>query len=214
MAKIDNFGKIVLVYAILTHVFEWRQAVSMLNPTSILAAFGNSAHEIGDGLRQRRKWLLDSLESFSECYWTQDTATAASLLHQLAYVSLNVSLSDLLLAAGRSGNKEDGEVAEDVLRHWANSENVDDTMDHVLVMLEIAHRALESRAAADSSFEVATCLFTGGIVCWAYTKLHDNTSDRDFRAQVGRASNALREMGCWRMCAMFGAILLGFEGNF
>lgn len=63
-------GKIVLMYALHTHVFEWRQSTSMLNPTGLQGTFGNvdSAYDIGEGLRERRRWLKDGLDSFAECY--------------------------------------------------------------------------------------------------------------------------------------------------
>jgi hypothetical protein len=155
IAKTDNFGKTVLLYALLAHIFEWRQAVSMLNPTGLMSAFGNSVHEIGEGLQQRRRWLLESLDNFSECYLTPDISISAALLHELAYVHLNVSLSDLHLAAGRSGSVEDGDLAEKALRRWAKSEIADNTMSHVLKMLAIAHRALESGNGTNHSFEIA-----------------------------------------------------------
>lgn len=215
-ARTDSFGKIVLIYALFTHIFEWRQSVSMLNPTSLMSAFSNSAHDLGDGLRGRRQWLLDSLDSFADCYHTPDTPIAASIMHQLAYVALNVSLSDLHLAAGRSSSKEDGEFAEQALKSWAHSDNAKGTMEHVEIMLGIAHQSLENGIAATASFEVAVCLFQGGLVCWVYDKLRDrNTMERDGRYDdhVRDASRALKSMGCWRMCAMFGGILKAFEAK-
>ncbi len=42
----------------------------MLNPTGLQGTFGNvnSAYDIGEGLRERRRWLKDGLDSFAECY--------------------------------------------------------------------------------------------------------------------------------------------------
>ena len=71
-----DLGKIVLMYALHTHVFEWRQSTSMLNPTGLQGTFGNvdSAYDIGEGLRERRRWLKDGLDSFAECYGGSGTS--------------------------------------------------------------------------------------------------------------------------------------------
>lgn len=212
-ARTDNFGKIVLIYALHTHVFEWRQAISMLNPNGLANSYGNFIFEIGDGLRDRRNWLLDSLNNWYECYMTPDIDVAALLLYHLAFVSLNISLSDLHLAAGRSGSMGEGEIAEQSLASWANSESANETMSHVQKMLELAHVALAAGEAVGSSFEVAMSLFTGGLVCWAYEKhrLNGQEQQQRHREQVRQASKMLLEMGCWRMCSLFGVILKGFE---
>jgi hypothetical protein len=183
----------------------------MLNPTGLMGTFGNSAIPIGEGLKERRRWLVDGLDSWGECYQSPDTSAAASLLHRLAYISLDVSLSDMHLVAGRSAHKHDGNFAEENLKHWANSEMADSTMTHVYNMLEICHHEIAKNTVADSSCEVAVCLFTGGIVCWAYAKLRGNAAREQYIEQVHKASTALRQMGCWRVCSMFGRILNGFE---
>lgn len=211
IAKTGEFGKIVLMYALHTHIFEWRQATSMLNPTGLMGTFGNSAHDMGKGLRERRKWLVDGLDSFRECYQGPGTSVAASLLHQLGYVSLDVSLSDMHLVAGRSVNKNDANFAEMNLTNWANSEIADNTMNHVFQMLEVCHQCVIDGTASDSSYEIAVCLFTGGMVCWAYAKLRRHAPREQYVEQVRKASLALRQMGSWRMCSMFGRILTGFE---
>ncbi|KAL5313528.1 hypothetical protein ACEPPN_017948 [Leptodophora sp. 'Broadleaf-Isolate-01'] len=211
IVKAGEFGKIVLMYALHTHIFEWRQSTSMLNPTGLMGTFGNSAHDMGQGLRERRKWLVDGLDSFAECYKTPTTSIAAQLLHYLGYVSLDVSLSDMHLVAGRSVNKNDGKFAEENLKYWANSEISDKTMGHVYNMLALCHHCINSGVAADSSYEIAVCLFTGGMVCWAFAKLRGNALTEQYVDQVRKASLALRQMGCWRMCSMFGRILQGFE---
>jgi hypothetical protein len=213
IAKTGEFGKIVLMYALHTHVFEWRQSASMLNPTGLMGTFGNSAHDLGEGLRQRRRWLKDGLDSFAECYQGPETSTATSLLHHLGYVALDVSLSDMHLVAGRSANKNDGSFAEENLKHWANSEIADSTMSHIYNMLELCHRCISMGTVADSSYEVAVCLFTGGMVCWAFAKLRVGAQKDQYLEQVRKASMALRQMGCWRMCSMFGTILTRFEAQ-
>ncbi|EKD19501.1 uncharacterized protein L3040_002619 [Drepanopeziza brunnea f. sp. 'multigermtubi'] len=213
VVRAGEFGKIVLMYALHTHIFEWRQSTSMLNPTGLMATFGNSANDMGDGLRERRKWLIDGLDSFAECYKTPATSCAASLLHYLGYVSLDVSLSDMHLVAGRSVNKNDGNFAEENLKFWANSGIAEGTMRQVYEMLALCHHCVNNGIAADSSYEIAVCLFTGGMVCWAFAKLRRGGGNQHCVEQVPKASLALRRMGCWRMCTMFGRILEGFEGK-
>jgi len=159
------------------------------------------------------------LDSFAECYSTPSTSPATSLLHHLGYIALDVSLSDIHLIAGRSTNLHDSSFAEENLKYWANSEIVDNTMSHVYQMLELAHFCVENGTAVQSSFEVSVCLFTGGMVCWAFGKLRrgevgGGAYDReDLVGRVRRASGALKAMGCWRMGGMFGRILNGFEGG-
>ncbi|PMD12889.1 hypothetical protein NA56DRAFT_586531 [Hyaloscypha hepaticicola] len=215
----NEFGKIVLMYALQTHIFEWRQSTSMLNPTGLQGTFGNvnSAYDIGEGLRERRRWLKDGLDSFAECYGGPGTSLGASLLLQLGYIALDVSLSDMHLVAGRSVNKNDASFAEENLKYWANSEIADATMSHIYTMLELCHHCINTGTVADSSYEVAVCLFTGGMVCWAFAKLRVGLEvigrKEQYLEQVRKASMALRQMGCWRMCSMFGTILAGFEAK-
>jgi hypothetical protein len=206
-----EFGKIILIYALHTHIFEWRQSTSMLNPTGLMGSFGNSAIPIGEGLKERRRWLVDGLDSWGECYQDASTSAAASLLHRLGYVALDVSLSDMHLVAGRSNNMNDGNFAEENLKHWANSEIAHSTMVHVFHMLDLCHHCINNGMAADNSYEVAVCLFTGGIVCWAYAKLKAGIPREQYVEQVHKASVALSSMGCWRMCSMFGRILNSFK---
>lgn len=212
VVRTGEFGKVVLMYALHTHIFEWRQSTSMLNPTGLMGTFGNSAHDMGNGLRERRKWLIDGLDSFAECYKTPTRSVAASLLHFLGYISLDVSLSDMHLVAGRSANQNDGNFAEENLEFWANSGIAEGTMGHVYGMLALCHHCVGHGLAADSSFEIAVGLFTGGMVCWAFAKLRRGGDTQQYVEQVRQASAALRQMGCWRMCSIFGRILEGFEG--
>ncbi|EHK97942.1 putative Vegetative incompatibility protein HET-E-1 [Glarea lozoyensis 74030] len=114
----SEFGKLVLIYALHTHIFEWRQSTSMLNPTGLGGYLGGQALPMGKGLKERRQWLADGVESWGECYQGIDTSTAAALLHRLAFVALDVSLSDMHLVAGRSNNLNDGNFAEDNLMHY------------------------------------------------------------------------------------------------
>ncbi|CAG8972743.1 hypothetical protein HYALB_00006834 [Hymenoscyphus albidus] len=207
----SDFGKMVLIYAIHTHIFEWRQSTSMLNPTGLMGSFGNSALPIGKGLQERRQWLIDGLDSFQDCYGHSGVSTATTLLHRLAYVALDVSLSDMHLVAGRSNNLHDGNFAEENLKHWANSEMAGTTIGHVFAMLDLCHRTIEYGNVAEASYEVAVCLLTGGIICWAYAKLRVGSQTNECVERVRRAAVGLKGMGCWRMCSTFGRILEGFE---
>lgn len=207
VAKIDNFGKIALMYALHTHIFEWRQACSMLNPNGFATIFGNSVIEIGDGLMERRAWLLTSLQNWHDCYWAPDISVSAILLYHLGFISIYVSLSDLHFAAGRFGNKLEGEAAEQSLKRWANSEDANLTMSHVEEILKLAHDTLAGDISTDSSFELTMGLFTGGLVSWAYAKLRANGPYSEVMKQVLQASQALSRMGSWGLCTLFSVIL-------
>lgn len=207
-----ELGKLILLYALHTHIFEWRQSTSMLNPTGLLGTFGTSHLPVGQGLKERRQWLVEALDSWGDCYGATANVSA-TLLHKLAYISLDVSLSDMHLVAGRSNNTNDGDFAEENLKHWANSEMANTTMTHVYSMLDICHTSVNSGTVPDSSFEVAVCLFTGGIICWAYAKLKTDAPREKYLLHMRNASAALTEMGCWRMCCMFGRILKSFEAQ-
>lgn len=208
-----ELGKLILLYSIHTQIFEWRQSASMLNPTGLLGTFGPSALPVGESLKERRQWLVDGLDSWGACYLSPGTSVSATLLHKLAYICCDVSLSDMHLVAGRSMNTNDGDFAEENLKHWANSEMANSTMAHVFSMLDLCHSTVNSSAVPDSSFEVANCLFTGGIICWAYAKLKTDAPRDKYLQLVRNASAALAEMGCWRMACMFSRILKSFEAQ-
>jgi len=203
---LGEFSQTLVLYALHTHIFDWRTAVSMLNPTGLTGAPGHHSHGMGQGLRDRRKWLIDAFDSFKECYMAS-TAPAVSLLCHLGYVSLDVSISDMHLMTGRSSSIQDGSFAEENLKCWANSDIANSTMRHISHMLGICHRCLADGTATKSSFEITLCLFTGGLVCWAYAKLRKNVPKAEYIEQVRNASVGLRGIGCWRMSEMFGKIL-------
>lgn len=176
----------------------------------------NAEWDMGNPLRERRIWLVNALDSWAECYQDKDTTTAANLLHRLGYIGLDLNLSDMHLVAGRSHNQFDGTFAEHNLKRWANSETASSTMSHIYGMLEICHQQVKNNTAAECSYEIAVCLFTGGIVCWAYARLKENAPREECMLEVLKASKALRHMGdggCWRSCALFGRILKGFQGK-
>lgn len=209
-----EFVKTLLLYALHTHIYDWRAATSMAAPTGVLS--GDAPFDdIGDPLRERRLWLLDALDSWEEIYLTNTTDTASLLLHRLGYMALDLNLSDMHLIAGRSNNPEDGNFAERNLRKWANSKAAPTTMRHVSNMLQICYQHVDAGIAAKASFEIAVGLFTGGIVCWAYAGLRrdndKNGEEQRWLAEAKKASGALKIMGCWRMSNMFGRILSGFD---
>lgn len=221
------------MYGLLTHIFEWRQAVSMCHPTSLIGCFQSSILDIGDGLRARQDWCLKALDSFEECYGSSNTTSAVALLQQLGYILLDVSLSDLHLVAGRSGNAEDEIMAEQPLRAWANGRTSGKTMGHVVKMLRLANVALDQESVSSNTFEIAgkcdynhlseirksliwnseVCLFTGGIICWAYNNLRVDPVPDDFSTHVKEARGALAKMQSWRMYTMFSVILKGYESD-
>jgi hypothetical protein len=206
-----EFGKLILIYAIHTHIFDWRQATAMLNPTGLMGI--EPPYDLGVKFREGRKWLSDALDSWGECYRDENTSTAAELLHLLGHIALDVSLSDMHLAAGRSNNTNDSKFADENLKHWANSEIANSTMKHVYIMLQRCHQCIQSGEAGDNSYEVAVCLFTGGIICWAYSKLKIDARREEFMAQVSKASAGLNAMGSWKMCSVFGRILDRFQSR-
>ncbi|KAI9647620.1 hypothetical protein NHQ30_004005 [Ciborinia camelliae] len=226
------FGKTLVLYAIHSLIFDWRTSVSMLNPTGLMGTIGNQALDIGAGLLSRRKWLIDALDSWTECYvaGSSENPVAGRLLCALGYVSLDVSLSDVHLMAGRSSSREDCDFAAVNLRYWANSDIVGGTMKNVFEMLSLSEKCIRIRDAnggegilgtmgiagrpEEASYEIAVCLFTGGLVCWVYKELRIGLGGREREEIVEgirRAGRGLRGLRCWRMGEMFGRILAGFE---
>ncbi|KAJ8071130.1 hypothetical protein OCU04_001470 [Sclerotinia nivalis] len=228
------FGKTLVLYAIHTLIFDWRTSVSMLNPTGLMGTMGNHALDIGAGLLSRRKWLIDALDSWNECYGASsgENSIAGRLLCALGYVSLDVSLSDVHLMAGRSSSRQDCEFAAVNLRYWANSDIVSGTMKHVYEMLSLSDECIRMRDRSgpdgvlgtmglngsrpeEASYEIALCLFTGGLVCWVYKELKTGLGPQEreeVMEGIRRAGMGLRGMRCWRMAEMFGRILATFEG--
>ncbi|KAH6723644.1 hypothetical protein BKA61DRAFT_686305 [Leptodontidium sp. MPI-SDFR-AT-0119] len=208
--SLDEFGKIVLLYAMHTHIFEWRQAISMLNPNGSANAYESFSFNIGPGLEERKLWLLANLKNWHTYYYSPSVEPAAAILYHLGFVTLEVSLSDLHLAAGRTGNRSEGAVAERSLLHWANGESAGSTMSHVHEGFDVTHAALQS-GAMHSSFEIIMSLFTGGLVCWAYSKFHRAGPHADCVDHVRKAAKTLRELASWRISSLFGVILNEFE---
>ncbi|KAH8805797.1 hypothetical protein F5884DRAFT_679548 [Xylogone sp. PMI_703] len=205
--QLTEFGKIFLLYALHTHVFEWRQSTIMYNPTGIKGILDNLSYTIGRSLLERRKWLSDTFDTWCDAYQTPETTPAAMILLHLAYISLDVSLSDLHLMAGRSSSPHDQLFSQGNLTQWANSEDAISTIGHVYSMLNICHQCIASGFVAENSFEITVGLFTGGLVCWAYGQFRHGVSVEECMLQVSKASQALRGMNSWMMCTNFGKIL-------
>ncbi|CAD6443402.1 9c00934b-a060-4ffd-be6f-0b6ba9a40e9b [Sclerotinia trifoliorum] len=227
------FGKNLVLYGIHTLIFDWRSSVSMLNPTGLMGTAGNHALDIGAGLLSKRKWLIDALDSWNECYGgsSGEHSIAGRLLCALGYVSLDVSLSDVHLMAGRSSSRQDCEFAAVNLRYWANSDIVSGTMKHVYGMLNLSYECIRirdengvdgvlgtmglgGRRSEEASYEIALCLFTGGLVCWVYKELRTGLGPQEkeeVMEGIRRAGRGLRGMRCWKMAEMFGRILATFE---
>ncbi|QSZ31234.1 hypothetical protein DSL72_000797 [Monilinia vaccinii-corymbosi] len=227
------YGRTLLLYAIHTLIFDWRTSVSMLNPTGLMGTMGNYALDIGTGLWSRRKWLIDALDSWSKNYGSSsgEQSVAGKLLCALGYVNLDVSLSDVHLMAGRSSNRQDCDFAAVNLRYWANSEIVGGTMKNVYEMLALSEQCIRMRDSRggdgvlgtmgscssrpeEASYEIAVCLFTGGLVCWVYKELRTGLVGREREEVVEgirSAGRGLRGMRCWGLCETFGRILAGFE---
>jgi len=187
----------------------------MLAPTGLKDI--NAIWDMGNPLRERRIWLIDALDSWEEMYRNANTDTAALLLHRLGYIAMDLNLSDMHLVAGRSNNPDDSNFAQQNLKRWANSPVAASTMAHIFSMLQLCYQHVESGRAAEASYEITLCLFTGGIVCWAYATLSSSVGGpgemERYLKQVERASAMLKDMNCWRIASMFGRILSGFDSR-
>lgn len=186
----------------------------MVNPNGFANMYEALVLDIGEGLQTRKEWLYDSLKSWHKCYYSSCVDPTIVLMYHLGFVSLDVSLSDLHLAAGRSGNRAEGEIAEQSLRTWANSEGASITMYHVRQGFEVTYSVLDSGAVFKGSFEIIMSLFTGSLVSWAYLKFHRGDPQEVSVDYIRRAGVALRELPSWRISSLFGAIVKDFEGAF
>jgi hypothetical protein len=170
-APIDSFSKTILMYALFTHIFEWRQSVNIVLHSAFIR--GPEGTEPGEGLVERQEWLRNGLAAWINTYHqSSDPAPdAALLLHFLAEIHLDLNVSDLHLFAGRSGLSEDNKLAEDSLRSWCRSPDSARTMHNVYGMLNLAYEIIERRNDHQCGFEISVALFTGGLTCWMYEKL-------------------------------------------
>lgn len=189
-APIDSFSKTLLMYALFTHIFEWRQSLNIVLHSAFIR--GPEHTTPGEGLKERQGWLQDALEAWFKNYHQPDgdvrsdrsgaASPAALLLYCIAELYIEISISDLHQFAGRSGLSEDIKLAEDSLRRWCRSPRSARTMHRVHEMLDLAHQTIEIGFAHECAFEIAVALLTGGLTCWMYEKLGGQTSSG---AQVG-----------------------------
>ncbi|KAH8645441.1 fungal-specific transcription factor domain-containing protein [Xylariales sp. PMI_506] len=66
---LDRFCRTLFIYSLHSHIFDWRQILSMVNPygpVRPVAPFG--PQEIGTGLAERGRWLSDSLRNWYTNY--------------------------------------------------------------------------------------------------------------------------------------------------
>jgi hypothetical protein len=170
-APIDSFGKTILMYALFTHIFEWRQTVNIVLHSAYIR--GPEGTGPGEGLMERQQWLHDGLDAWLSTYHQSGSSApdGALLLHSLAQIHLYVNVSDLHLFAGRSGLGEDIKLAEDSLRRWCRSPESASTMQNVYKMLDLAFQIIERGDEHQCGFEISVALFTGGLTCWMYAKL-------------------------------------------
>lgn len=177
---LDDFCKTLYAYVLHTHVFEWRQTISMLNPTGLLSSPVSLAPQnIGDSLKERREWLLACLENWDTSYGNENQAdptnrdpknSSGILLFHLAMLALHLNFSDLHIITGRSGSDADIELAKQSLRNWLQEERVKRVFDCNTQMLTAARDAIAAGDAQRSSFELAICLFMGGLTSWAISR--------------------------------------------
>lgn len=212
-APIDSYSKIILMYALFCHIFEWRQNMNIV----LHSAFVRAPESIGtaEGLADRQRWLRNGLKAWLDNYHHSNARgngcqapPAGLLLHHLANIYLDINISDLHLYAGRSGLTEDIQLAEDALRRWCQSSGSRRTIERVYEMLDLARRTIEDEMAATCGFEVSVALLTGGLICWMYDRLGGEAHSGGW---VQQASQALERLDSWGICTNFAQILRKFS---
>lgn len=177
---LDDFCKTLYVYVLHSHVFEWRQTICMLNPTGLLSSPVSLAPQnIGDSLQERREWLLASLKNWNDFYGNGNLAdptnrspknSSGILLYHLAIMALHLNFSDLHIVAGRSGSDADIELAKQSLRNWLQGDRAQKIFDCNSQMLSAALDTIAGGDAQQCGFELAICLFMGGLTSWAMSR--------------------------------------------
>lgn len=173
---LDSFSRLFYVYVVHTHIFEWRQAVCMLNSTGLRDTPVSFAPEqLGEGLLDRQRWLLGALDTWSEVYGTVPTVDLRSTAHQmggrllyhLGYLALTINFADLYVVAGRSALQADIDLATESIRNRLVADKSYTILGHAFQMLEVAFEVVALPAVRQCSFEMAVSLFMGGLTCWA-----------------------------------------------
>jgi hypothetical protein len=151
----------------------------MLNPTGLLSSpLSLAPQNIGNSLQERQRWLEVCLKNWHTNYGEENRADSGSdskssagiLLYHLAMLALHINFSDLHIVAGRSGSKDDIELAEQSLRNWLQQENAQLIFDSTMQMLDAAYNAITAGDAQKSVFELAICLFMSGLTFWAISR--------------------------------------------
>ncbi|KAF4552545.1 Fungal specific transcription factor domain-containing protein 13 [Elsinoe fawcettii] len=227
---LDDFGRMLFAYVLHTHVFEWHQALCMLNPNGLVrSVLAFSPQDIGSGLAERKTWLDAALNNWNANYGMSTTTFASTdqkcsqLLFYLAQLALRVSFSDLHLVTGRSGSEEDIFLAEEALQNWLRKDDTEATVLIATQMLDLAHDMLRDELSCTWSSELAVCLFMGGLICWACCRLCTRTDqlagnpivapawlagyDDHLTTSVQKAAKALKSLWQCRLSVFFGSVL-------
>ncbi|KAJ5726637.1 uncharacterized protein N7483_007994 [Penicillium malachiteum] len=199
---LDDFCKVLYAYVLHTHVFEWRQTICMLNPTGLLTSPVSLAPQnIGNSLLERQTWLQGCLRNWATFYGEgnqADTSNCRSknssgiLLYHLALLALDLNFSDLHIVASRSGSDAAISLAEQSLHNWLQEERAHTVFNINCQMLKAAHDAIAAGDMQRSGFELAICLFMGGLTSWAMSRfgntdftLSSNLSREDHTSRSG-----------------------------
>lgn len=198
---LDDFCKTLYAYVLHSHVFEWRQTICMLNPTGLLSSpLSLAPQNIGNSLQERRDWLEGSLRNWDTFYGDGNQADPTNrspknwsgiLLYHLAMLALHLNFSDLHIVAGRSGSDADIGLAEQSLRNWLQEERAQKIFDCNSQMLSAAHSAISAGDAQRSGFELAICLFMGGLTSWAMSRF--GSPDLAMTSRIARATYDMRD---------------------
>ncbi|KAJ5738040.1 hypothetical protein N7493_001195 [Penicillium malachiteum] len=177
---LDDFSKVLYAYVLHTHVFEWRQTICMLNPTGLLTSPVSLAPQnIGNTLLEHQKWLRGCLKNWVTFYGDENQADTSNfrstnssgvLLCHLAILALDLNVSDLHIVASRSGSDAAISLAEQSLHNWLQGERAHTVFKNNCQMLNAAHDAIAAGDMQRSGFELAICLFIGGLISWAMSR--------------------------------------------
>ncbi|KAJ6032581.1 hypothetical protein N7540_003313 [Penicillium herquei] len=177
---LDEFCKVLYAYVLHTHVFEWRQKICMINPTGLLTSpLSLGPQQIGNTLLERQTWLKSCLTNWDKFYGDGNQAETTNfrsknssgiLLYHLAILALDLNFSDLHIVASRSGSDAAISVAEQSLHNWLQGERANKIFNINCQMLKAAHDSMAAGDTQRSGFELAICLFMGGLTSWAMSR--------------------------------------------
>ncbi|KAJ5710473.1 hypothetical protein N7488_004629 [Penicillium malachiteum] len=177
---LDEFCKVLYAYVLHTHVFEWRQTICMLNPTGLFTSPVSLAPQnIGNTLLERQKWLEGCLKNWATFYGDGNQAETSNLrprnssgvlLYHLAILALDLNFSDLHIVASRSESGAAISLAEQSLHNWLQEKRAHTVFNNNFQMLKAAHDVIAAGDTQRSGFELAICLFMGGLISWAMSR--------------------------------------------